>query len=136
MFPPPVLTQKSNDQISERTKYSPRNVCRDVSLENTCISDLKLCEKNEQIPTTTISKHKNSIRRARSDFNVILNNNDLIQSNQVSLLNNSNRLNKKSKSMENNLNKILPIVDSEDTLIVQKNEPNPVIKSVRFLILL
>ncbi|CAF2415568.1 unnamed protein product [Rotaria sp. Silwood2] len=137
LSPPAVLTQKSNDQINEIPKYSLTNVIlQGPSLQDTCVSDSKLCQKHEQKPIRKIYQEKNSIRRVQSDFYVILNNNDLIQSNiaQSSSINNNNRLNKKSKSMENNLNQIRTNNNQENSSVIEKHEQILETKSVRFSI--
>ncbi|CAF3476500.1 unnamed protein product [Rotaria sordida] len=121
---PPVLIQKSNNQINEIPKYSLTDVIlQGPSLQDTCVSDSKLCQKHEQKPIK-VYQEKNSIRRVQSDFNIILNNNDLIQSNiiELSSINDNNRLNKKSKSMESNLNKIRTIHNQENSSTIEKNE--------------
>ncbi|CAF1038558.1 unnamed protein product [Rotaria sp. Silwood1] len=123
---PVALTQKSNDQINEIPKYSLTNVIlQGPSLQDTCVSDSKLCKNHELKPIIKVYRAKNAIRRVQSDFSIILNHNDLIQSNitELSSINDSNRLNKKSKSMENNLNKIRTINNQENSSVKEKSEP-------------
>ncbi|CAF3869299.1 unnamed protein product [Rotaria magnacalcarata] len=127
----PAPKQKTNDQINEITKYSlPDVILKGPSLQDTCVSDSKLCQKHEQKPLIKSRTHKNSMRRVQSDLNVVLNNNDLIQTNitELSTINDSTRFNQKSKSMENNLNKTQSDNSEENTSSTEKNEPIPEIK--------
>ncbi|CAF3593816.1 unnamed protein product [Adineta steineri] len=116
--------QKSNDQIDELTKYSLTDVILPrSSLQDTCVSDSKLCEKHEQKQIIKNYQQKNSIRRVQSDFNMFLIHNDITQSNLMeSSSMNDNRLNKKSKSMVDNLNKIRSTNNEENISIAEKNE--------------
>ncbi|CAF3332288.1 unnamed protein product [Rotaria socialis] len=129
---PPAPKQKTNDQINEITKYSLTDVIlQGPSLQDTCVSDSKLCQKHEQKPLIKSHTHQNSMRRVQSDLNVVLNNSDLIQTNitELSTINDSNRFNQKSKSMENNLNKNQSDNSEENTSSVEKTEPIPETKS-------
>jgi hypothetical protein len=123
--PPPILTQKSNDQI---TKYSLTDVIlQSPSLKDTCVSDSKLCQKHEQKQRIKTDQEKTSIRRVQSDVNLLLIHNDSIQSFPI----NDNRLNKKSKSMFDNLNQIQSINNNqENSPVIEKTEPIGENKSV------
>ncbi len=101
-----VPIQKSTDQINEITNYSLTDVIlQEPSLQNTCVSDSKLCEKHEQKQII-----KTSIRRSQSDYDLIQSN--LTQSSSI----NENRLTKKSKSMI----EIRSNNNQENKLIVEK----------------
>ena len=103
-------------EISQITKYSLTDVILPgPSLEDSCVSGSKLCEKHEQKQIT----NKNSIRRAQSHTSLLLTQDDSIQSFPI---------NKKSKSMTENLNTIRqetpPIIEKSQEIIVENKPVN------------
>ena len=123
-YPSPVITQKSNNQMNEILKYALTDVIlQRSSLQGTCVSDSKLCQKREQQTAANVYQGKNFIRRVHSDFNVLLMDNDSLKANMTELSSiNDNRLNKKSKSMENNIHIVPSISNQENISIKEKSE--------------
>lgn len=100
--------QKSNDQIDEMTKYSLTDVILQSSnLQDTCVSDSRLCEKHEQKQIKRTHSNQKSMRRVQSELNVSVNQNDLQRSDHTlqSSSMTDQRLNKKSKSLAENLHR-------------------------------
>ncbi|CAF0823891.1 unnamed protein product [Adineta ricciae] len=98
--------QKSNDQIDEITKYSLTDVILQSSnIQDTCVSDSRLCEKHEQQQTKRTHPNQKFMRRVQSESNMSANQNDMEQSDHTlqSSSMTDQRLNKKSKSLAENL---------------------------------
>ena len=77
-----ILTEKFNEPINITTKYSSTNVILPESdLDEIDILNSKLGKKNESKLTMSTDQQKNSIRRIRSDLNMLILNNETIESN-------------------------------------------------------